>query len=259
VLAYVSCHPRTLARDAAHFAILGLRLERAEPLDMIPWSDAVEALTWFTPSAPPEARVLFRDEQLLAAEKAPHQLLSGDDPSTLLRSVQALPGWSQAVPLERWGDATSGVCWFARNAELAEQLAGATRDSEVTLLVRGNLRKQGTITRRHAAGASAGTRYHKLADVARHSLTTARIHDTDERGLLGDFAAIRHPVLGDGATGDPASNRFVWHRHALDRPFVHIKTSALTTADGLQRRAHSDHDPTPDLNWVLTSLRSDQT
>lgn len=259
VLAYVSCHPRTLARDAAHFASLGLRLESAEPLDMIPWSDAVEALTWFSPSARPETRVLFRDEQLLAAEKAPHQPVSGDDPSALVRGVRALPGWSEAMPLDGWGDATSGVCWFARNAELAREVASATRDVEVTLLVRGNLRKQGTITRRHAAGPAVGTRYHKLADVARHSLTTARITDTDERGLLGDFADIRHPVLGDGATGDPASNRFVWHRHALDRPFLHVKRSSLTTADGRQRSAPSDHDPAPDLDWVLTSLRSDQT
>jgi 23S rRNA (uracil1939-C5)-methyltransferase len=257
VLAYVSCHPRTLARDAAHFASLGLRLERAEPLDMIPWSDAVEALTWFTPGAPPEARVLFRDEQLLAAEKAPHQPVSGDDRGTLGSSVRMLPGWSEAVPFDRWSDATSGVCWFARNAELARQLAGATRDSELTLLVRGNLRKQGTITRRHPTGPTTGTRYHKLADVARHSLTAARVSDTDERALLGDFAGVRHPVLGDpdDVTGDPASNRFIWHRHALDRPFVHVTTSSLTTADGVQRSAHSEL--APDLAWVLTSLRSD--
>lgn len=260
VLAYVSCHPQTLARDAAHLRRLGLELTQAEPLDMIPWSDAVEALTWFRAAAAPPPRVLFQDELCLAIEKSAHELLQetvSGAPSLSAR-VRALSGWSAAVPLENWGAEVSGVCWFARDAASAERLQPAHRAGTrtFTLLVRGTMRKQGTVTRRGPNGATRGARYTKLSEAARHSLVSAQSEDADERAVLGDFASIRHPVLGDAASGDSATNRFAWHRHALDRVFVHIAESALTSAaDGTERRAQSQL--APDLAWVLESLGSE--
>jgi 23S rRNA (uracil1939-C5)-methyltransferase len=259
VLAYVSCHPRTLARDAAHLRRLGLELTQAEPLDMIPWSDAVEALTWFRAATPPAPRVLFEDELCLAVEKSPHEQLHGDGSGgSLTARVRALSGWSSAVPLENWGPEVSGVCWFARDAAGASRLMTAHRAGMRTfmLLARGNLRKQGTVTRRSPPGATRGARYTKLDDAARHSVVLAKSEDADERAVLADFASIRHPVLGDAVSGDSASNRFAWHRHALDRAFVHVAESSFgAAADGTLRQAQSPL--APDLTWVLESLASD--
>jgi 23S rRNA (uracil1939-C5)-methyltransferase len=262
-LAYVSCNPHTLARDAAHLQRIGLNLERAEPLDMIPWSDAIEALAWFVPAEPPVPRVLFEDEQLLAVEKAAHEPVLEPDPAqrSLTRSVRSLPGCADAIALEAPTNALSGVCWFAKNASLAARLSGAPAGgdalTERTLLVlaRGNLRKQGTITRRGNGTTTRGARYQKQADVGRHSLLRVLSDDADERGALRDFASIHHPVLGDSAHGDAPSNQFLDHRHGLDRAFVHCSASRLHVDADTTREANCDL--APDLARVLDSLGSD--
>jgi 23S rRNA (uracil1939-C5)-methyltransferase len=254
-LAYVSCNPRTLARDAWHLQRLGLALERAEPLDMIPWSDAIEALCWFAPAPAPPPRLLFEDASVVAVQKSAFESLVGGSGS-LTERVRLLPGLSRAEPLERWGFAVSGVCWFARHAAAAAALGETLHAAErmLSLLVRGNLRKQGTIARTRAG--TSGARYRKQAVVGRHSLVLATTHDADERGTLSDFASIRHPVLGDDETGDEASNHFAWHRHGLDRGFVHVSESTLPGAGNAgPRRARCDLDP--DLAEVRASLGSD--
>jgi 23S rRNA (uracil1939-C5)-methyltransferase len=223
VMAYVSCNPLTLARDAEHLAQLGLRLTSAEPLDMIPWSDALEALCWLEPAEPPPPRVLRETPDYLAIDKPAY-----------------------------------GACWLRKHAGAASvELA----ELELELLVRGNLRKQGTITRRGPQGAEPGARYRKLANVGRHSRVLAWLgpekpdeaQTTNDHGaVLRDFASIGHPVLGDAVGGDPASNRFVEHRHGLDRAFVHCRKSQLRLADGSVLTAEAELPP--DLRQVLASL-----
>ncbi len=226
-LAYVSCNPRTLARDSWHLQLLGLALESVEPLDMIPWSDAVEALAWLGPRKAPEPRVLFENDEWLAFERA---------------------GW-QGEP--------SGVAWRAKTPAGAESLrqALASAESELTLLCRGNLRKQGTVTRRHEGRAARGVRYKKLRSFGRHSLLSAVSDDADALGALRDLASIGHPVLGDARHGDARSNQHVAHRHGLDRAFVHCAAMRLRTPSGTELRVSCEL--APDLAQVLASLDSD--
>jgi 23S rRNA (uracil1939-C5)-methyltransferase len=250
LVAYVSCNPRTLARDCAHLDVLGLRLRQVEPLDMIPWSDAVESLAWLEPVEPPAPRVLFENEAWLAIDKAPHEPL----PSLLGRARKLYP---DAVAVESWGNAASGVCWFAKTQAEAPALEQLLREAEreLIVLVRGNLRKQGTITRHAAGQATPGTRYKKLRDVAHHSLARAITRDADETGALRDFASIGRPVLGDAQFGDRKSNEHVEHRHGLDRPFVHCRTTTLRTPDGGVLSVESEL--APDLSQAQASLESD--
>ncbi len=240
-LAYVSCNPHTLARDAWHLAQLGLRLERAEPLDMIPWSDAVEVLSWFAPSPAPPLRVLFEDEQLLAVEKSPYESAARE----LTARVQRLPSCARARLLDAWGDDVSGVCWF-------EKSPSAARAAERELLVacRGNLRKQGTIARR---GSPLGSRYRKREELGRHSLAAVFTSDVSERDALRDFASIRHPILGSAQQGDAETNDFLQHRHGLDRAFFHVARSQLQLASGAL--IHAASELAPDLGRVGESLR----
>jgi 23S rRNA (uracil1939-C5)-methyltransferase len=253
-LAYVSCNPHTLARDAWHLQRLGLSLERAEPLDMIPWSDALEALAWFAPAAPPAPRVLFEDERFLAVEKAAHEpiVARGDGEPSLTQRVRQLPDCQQALALDAWGAVVSGVCWFAKRAAAAARPEGS---AGLLVLARGNLRKQGTITRRSGGEAAPGSRYKKQADVGRHSLLDVLTHDSAETGTLRDFVSIGHPVLGDAGNGDAASNQFMDHRHGLDRAFVHCRSSRLG-GDGMPAR-EARCELAPDLARVVASLSSD--
>jgi 23S rRNA (uracil1939-C5)-methyltransferase len=250
-LAYVSCNPHTLARDAWHLQRLGLALERAEPLDMIPWSDAIEALAWFAPAVPPAPRVLFEDERFLAVEKAPHEpvVARGAGEPSLTQRVRRLPDCGQAMALDAWGDAVSGVCWFAKGAD------AAARERTLLVLTRGNLRKQGTITRRRGGDAGPGSRYKKQADIGRHSLANVLTLDPVESGTLRDFVSIGHPVLGDAGNGDAASNQFMEHRHGLDRAFVHCSSSRLVGEGATAREASCEL--APDLARVVASLSSD--
>ena len=175
--------------------------------------------------------------------------------------MRALPGCAEAVPLERRGAGMSGVAWCGKRAIDATTRGEASADTapavERTLLVlaRGNLRKQGTITRRGSAQATPGARYHKQADVGRHSLLRVLTNDVDELGTLRDFASISHPVLGDAAHGDAASNHFLDHRHGLDRAFVHCAASRLRVGTQLHQ---ASSELAPDLARVLVSLGSDQ-
>jgi 23S rRNA (uracil1939-C5)-methyltransferase len=253
-LGYVSCNPHTLARDARHLQRLGLRLSHAEPLDMIPWSDALEALAWFVPQAPPPPSVLFEDAEYLAVDKEAHEILGKAPLDSLTARVQRLPGCEQAHALETWGAHVSGVCWFGKRPDTAMQPASL---GERTLLVlaRGTLRKQGTVTRRSGATTTRGSRYKKQADIGRHALISVVNEDANEAFTLSDFASIGHPVLGDAVTGDAASNRFLEHRHGLDRAFVHCQESRLVAPDAVLRVARSQL--APDLSRVLTSLGSD--
>jgi 23S rRNA (uracil1939-C5)-methyltransferase len=261
VLAYVSCNPVTLARDLWQLQGSGLVASRVEPLDMIPWSEAVEALCWLAPAEPPPPRVLFEDERWLAIDKAPHQPLvaaSSERDRSLVSRVRRLPSCRLAEPAEGWGAGASGVCWFAKHEGELEGLQRALRagERELALLARGNLRKQGTITRRSAGRAEPGSRYKKERQVGRHSLLSVRTSDRDELGALRDFASIGHPVLGDARHGDARTNQHAEHRFGLDRAFVHCRVATLVTPEGTALRVSSEL--APDLAGVLSSIGSDE-
>jgi hypothetical protein len=149
------------------------------------------------------------------------------------------------------------VCWFAKSKTSEPGLRRALHaaERELIVLVRGNLRKQGTVTRRSAEGPARGARYKKQRDLARHSLASALVADADEVGALRDFASISHPVLGDPKHGDRKSNDHVEHRHGLDRPFLHCRAAKVCDFAGTEQQVSCEL--TPDLLQVLTSLESD--
>jgi 23S rRNA (uracil1939-C5)-methyltransferase len=48
-IVYVSCEPRTLARDLGRFAGLGYRTARVRPFDMLPQTEHVETVSLLVP------------------------------------------------------------------------------------------------------------------------------------------------------------------------------------------------------------------
>ena len=52
---YISCNPETQARDLAYLTSHGYRAERAQPVDMFPWTHHCENIVSLTRRAPPHA------------------------------------------------------------------------------------------------------------------------------------------------------------------------------------------------------------
>ena len=220
-LVYVSCEPRTLTRDLAHLARLGLAARSVLPLDMIPLSDAIECCALLAPSAPPAPRVLFEDEHTLALDKPPFEDSEGGDDSLAARARRGLgyPDLTLLIALER---DVSGVCWFAKTRDAAAGLRQEVARAELTFsaLVSGICHKKGKVEGRGKAQQSR-LRYVRRGVLSGHS----RLDVFVDPGSLGELrrllAAVGHPVLGDERHGKTVTNRYFEYRHGLDRPLLH--------------------------------------
>lgn len=256
---YVSCEPETLARDLSHLALLGYGRAALEAFDMIPLSDAVEALALLEPLPPPAPRVLYEDARSIALLQLPFEPTTPDGGSglSLLARARASLGLPELTPVHRLEAGVSGLCWFARRPADVAPLAGALAEAQLTYLAlaRGVTHARGTIRRplRDAGKPRpALTRYRRLEVVGGHSLLELTPERGPRRQLQRHLASIGHPILGDSRHGDGASNRHFEHRHGLDRPFLHLASLQLPLADG----AREISAPLPgDLAAVLDALR----
>ncbi|MBI4954319.1 MAG: RNA methyltransferase, partial [Myxococcales bacterium] len=238
-IAYVSCDVATLARDLAAFRWLGYATARLEPLDMIPLSAEVETFALLVPAPAPAPRVLHADGELLAVDKPPHLPTTpqGEHARSLLDAVRKLPGGAAAVPLHRLDLGTSGVCLFARSAEVAGALARAFTEGRsrktYLALVRGMTQPRGSIRRPledEGRMREAATRYRRVAVVAGHSLLEVEPAEGRRHQIRRHLASIGHPVVGDARWGDAATNRHFEARYGLDRTFLHCRRIELARA-----------------------------
>jgi 23S rRNA (uracil1939-C5)-methyltransferase len=235
VIVYVSCEPRTLARDLAHFGWLGYAPALVQPFDMMPHSDSVETLTILTPAATPPLDVLFRDDTLIAVNKPPHipTIPHAEYPSSLLRLVQQMEGCEQAAPVHRLDVGTSGVCLFAITPAHAFGLATelAQGHKTYTAAAQGVVHKRGTIRHSLLDGRiprNALTRYERSGMIGTHSLLQAHPQQGRKHQIRRHFAKVHHALLGDTKYGSAASARHFFERYGLDRPFLHCSQIELT-------------------------------
>lgn len=254
-IAYLSCEPRSLARDLDHFARLGFAAPAIAAFDLMPQTDEVEALAILVPRDPPPPRVLDRDATWIAIDKSPHEPTTpqGGRLRSLLERVQALaPELARAAPLHRLDEGTSGVCLFAIRPEHAAEVASTMQGKTYLALCRGITREKGTIARPlkiEGKRVEARTRYKRKAVVSGHSLVEVRIETGRTHQIRRHMASIGHPILGDERYGDRASNRHLLEKHLLDRPFLHA--ASINVAG----RA-IESSLAPDLEAVLCSLRA---
>jgi len=252
-LVYVACEPETLARDLAHLAWLGRRVERIAPFDLMPQTAEVEAVARLAPGAPPAPRVLFADGALVAVAKPPHVACAG----ALLDAVRALPGAPGAVAACALAPETSGVCVFAASAEAEEGVRGALAAPGAAgrwlALVRGVARSGGRLAGRTHAGGRARLRYRRLAVVAGHALLEVAARPGEAEALRLALAGVGEPVLGDERHGHAASNRHLFERAGLDRPFLHLSVTRIGHPQGGAPLAFADALAS-DLAAVLARL-----
>jgi 23S rRNA (uracil1939-C5)-methyltransferase len=244
-VSYVSCEPETLARDLAHFRLLGYGAESIEAFDMIPWSDAVESLVVLEPTPPPAPRILFEDSTSVALFKLPFERTApqAESASSLLERARRALREPELTPVHRLDVGTSGVCWFARRPEHVATLARALEQGEKTYvaLARGLTHDKGKIARPLLDAGKprpAVTRYRRSAVVAGHSLLELRPEHGRKHQLRRHLASIGHAILGDVRYGDAPSNRHFEHRYGLDRPFLHCASLRVSVGgNALEIRA----------------------
>lgn len=259
LLIYVSCEPKTLARDLDHFAWLGYRAQSVLPIDMIPQSHAVEALVVLEPEPQPALDIVYRDSELVAVVKPAHLPTTPHDEYAhhLVELVQALPGCERAAPVHRLDVGTSGVCLFAVEPEFAQRLGQELSAGQKTYiaLAQGITHKRGKIRKSLLEGRvarDAETRYTRTGVVGTHSLIHAFPVQGRKHQIRRHLAAVGHPLLGDAKYSKPASARFYFERHGLDRPFLHCaQIELLRAGTPLQLQAPL----AADLERVLDSLR----
>ncbi len=235
-IVYVSCEPATLARDLAHLAQLGWQTERVAPFDLMPQTGEVECVAVLRRGKVPAARVLFEDDEILATDKPPF-LATVPHPErvgSLLQRVRRRAGAEQAVALHRLDADTSGVCLFAKRAAFAagwqRALADARTEKRYLALVRGVARESGRIAtplREGGRSLEAATRYRRLEVLAGHALLEVTLETGRTHQIRRHLASIEEAVLGDDRYGHAASNRHLFERAFLDRPFLHCASIEL--------------------------------
>lgn len=258
VLVYVSCEPRTLARDLADFARRGYSPTAVVPYDMMPLTEEVETFAVLGPSAVPRPEVLFSDDRLIAVAKPPHEptVPQGEHRGSLLERVQRLEGAEAAVPVHRLDVGTSGVCLFARRPEHAAELGRALGEGrkEYVALVRGIARKKGVVNRalvERGRAQEARTRYVRVDVIGGHSLVHAYPDHGRKHQVRRHLAAIGQPLVGDERYGDSATNQHFAMKHGLDRPFLHAHKIRLVHGG---RELEIATKLAPDLELVVESL-----
>jgi 23S rRNA (uracil1939-C5)-methyltransferase len=208
-LVLVSCEPHTLARDLAHLRELGLRCERLEPWDLMPLTDQVESLAVLRRAEPPAPAVLHDDAAFVAVAKPPG--LAAD---ALLARVRKLRGHAGAEAAFAPAPGASGVALFAGDASgLRAALAAPAAEVTALALVRGVARAQGRV---------GELRHRRRAVVAGHALLELRGAPAASASIRRALARIGEPVLGDERAGHRPSNRHLFERAGLDRPFLHV-------------------------------------
>jgi 23S rRNA (uracil1939-C5)-methyltransferase len=201
LVAYVSCHPETLARDLDHLATLGFGVESLAAFDMIPQTDEVESLVMLVPGPARRVDVLHRDDAGMLVERRPHVSL-GDLERTARVDLGAV---ASVFPRDRV--AVSGVAWVWRGG------AGRpTLERRVLVAVKGLTTTRGEID---------GAPFRRLGLAGGHSLLELTLRDAALDRALAALAADGHPVLG-GPGCDPATTRFMLERHGLERPWAHV-------------------------------------
>jgi 23S rRNA (uracil1939-C5)-methyltransferase len=214
------------------------------------------------PGAPPALSVLFADDALIAVDKPPHlpTVPHPERAGSLLARVRALPGAADAVPVHRLDAETSGVCLFAPSAAVAGDAQRALADPATRkryhALVRGVGRARGRIARpivEEGRARPAATRYRRLSVVSGHALLEAAPETGRTHQIRRHLASVGQPVLGDERYGHAPSNRHLFERAGLDRPFLHCAAIELPHPRG-GRALRLSAPLAPDLAVVLARL-----
>lgn len=195
---YLSCEPRTLARDIDRLADRGFRLESLQPFDFMPQTDQVETLA-----------VLTRDDEPKTLDR--ERAFQPVDPAQRTFSLGISgPNMVSGTMLERGKNMVPGTV-------LEENLEG----SIWVALVVGETPKHGFLPKARGLKDQERIEVERLRKVEGNSVVRIKASTLDDDQIRRRFRAWNHPVLGDPDYGDRNANHLA-ERHAyLDRVALH--------------------------------------
>ena len=229
-LVYVSCHPRTLARDLADFERMGWLISSTTPVDMMPQTREVETVVCLSRAQKQQRSPLHTDDSMIALVKYPHEPIEEllEVAKNAYRQTHPTSPTIELVPVVQLDPELSGICLFASDENTAklwrEALHGSASKVSFEVLCKGHCPKDGRInkplhTRRDSP--IENTRYKRREWVGPHSLVTVYPRRADADQVKRHMALIGFPILGDKREGHAPTNRFFWERLGLDRAFLH--------------------------------------
>lgn len=224
-VAYMSCEPRTLARDLAHFSRLGYAAMEAAPYDMIPWTDEIETLVFLKRQVATAPRLLWEIEDGAFFEKASHESLK-----QLCDRVQTLRGWEHAAPVVEMSPQLSGPCLLLREPSGVGVWRQALSGSRWIWKgwVRGIPHRSGMLGK--------GIRYRRGQVHGGHALIEIQSGFDLTEFFRARLASLGHPILGDSEYGSKESNRYFFEKFGLDRVFLHASSITLTPPGSLENK-----------------------
>lgn len=196
--------------------------------------------------ARPHIRVLWQDDDYLAADKPAGILTQGrDSAEELLRTQEGIPALQAVHRLDR---ETSGVLLFAKHAEALEAAIAMFKTHRVTkiyaAIAAGGVERQASTLSEALDGERAVTHLKRLQSNADASFLSLRIETGRTHQIRRHLAGIRHPIVGDRQYGvkhsdDPrvlSVTRQMLHASELELPHPmllgqHIKAHAPLPAD----------------------------
>lgn len=196
--------------------------------------------------ARPHVRVLWQDDDYLAADKPAGILTQGrDSAEELLRTQEGIPALQAVHRLDR---ETSGVLLFAKHAEALEAAIAMFKTHRVTkiyaAIAAGGVERQASTLSEALDGERAVTHLKRLQSNADASFLSLRIETGRTHQIRRHLAGIRHPIVGDRQYGvkhsdDPrvlSVTRQMLHASELELPHPmllgqHIKAHAPLPAD----------------------------
>ena len=223
--------------------------------------------------------IIYEDENLVIINKPRGLLLQQDgDPSHLsLDSLVSKYLNKTAMPVHRLDKDTSGICVFAKNNKIAEEMGKIFNDhtqieKHYLTLVAGQItedgvvdaplrksfeRKKMVVAPLKSGAKSAITKYHPIKSFKEYtlldiSLLTGRTHQ-----IRAHMSYIRHHVIGDIKYGDYKINNIFKREFGFENQFLHAYKLKFLDIKGplnyLKNKEFSCNLP-PELEEILKIL-----
>ena len=199
--------------------------------------------------------IVYEDDNLLVINK-PRGLLLQQDGDNSQESLDILVSQylnATAMPIHRLDKDTSGLCIFAKNKKVADEMGKMFNDhsqieKHYITLVAGQVeedgvvdaplrksfeRKKMVVAPLKSGAKTAITRYHILEKYKDYTLLDVRLLTGRTHQIRAHMSYIRHHVVGDIKYGDYKVNNIFKREFGFENQFLHANSLKFLSLKGL--------------------------
>ena len=223
--------------------------------------------------------IVYEDDNLLVINK-PRGLLLQQDGDNSQESLDILVSQylnATAMPIHRLDKDTSGLCIFAKNKKVADEMGKMFNDhsqieKHYITLVAGQVdedgvvdaplrksfeRKKMVVAPLKSGAKTAITRYHILEKYKDYTLLDVRLLTGRTHQIRAHMSYIRHHVVGDIKYGDYKVNNIFKREFGFENQFLHANSLKFLSLKGLLNYLNNKEfsaDLPPELQEILKKL-----